>query len=1035
MGTKLYSRIIAGFLVVVISFSVICAPVAASDFDLTPDTASVGLWSTSIKSPANTILQALAGAFNLPVDYNGVFWYLMNSAVGKTGPQSLDYMNDLLQRYKQAFNSEYYDSIWQTVLKNSQALGRQSFASCFFAQGFLDFELVQHPNSGLLRIREKNSGRWVVNSAGEYPYCEGGSMASTSGGNKWLGDRSASTAKVNMKTLDALNLMCIKIKESGIPAEIRMLGTNYKAIWWNRQYYADSEGRPFVAYVNEGQAAINQPRPDTSVTDETGEVIDNSDNSTNIDLSGMTITLPDGTVQVADNIIYDESNKTYYIDSHDTYNTYITYNYSWTYHINYTSITYIGQTEQYDKYYEVYYELPDGRDSADLTAEELEQLDFNIDVVGYGRSADDTSLRALYHFDGDTRDSSYWNYATNFVWWAGASLTYMDAGVFNGALYLDEGEHSFSMVLPSNIGNGDFTMQFRYYQSYTPTPQTFTSTIGFYTRKDYSMLAYPLTFNGAHISSPAGALASYSTGQWNEICVQRHDGIIYYFLNGVLVGSYSDSSFFYDVIWFNFLESQQTYKYLDEFRFVNKALYGTFGYTPSSVPFDTNLTLVLPDSAQPVADEYWSWDTTIASLSKYDLTNNNNISPFMDGSFSQHVGSASEECVTLPSGSAIFVDRPELLGDYVGSYTFSVVTKTGDICPITFNFPEDCQGKLSANKVASFDWGTITFYMQSYGSPQGFSNQCHWRITIVLDINTGQTLDLVYAEIVPGSVPNTGHEYITKIAPVVSYEKPTLAVRTDIPITGKQIGGARPSLPTKGLVWAMVESGVIRSLQIYNGTAWEACDGRIFTGTRWIPYSGYNIITLKDFYDVVDASGDNYEYIYTEAGFWSWWQKSWNAFTNKLFAALSSAGFDVDSGTGAGGSLWGRIKNAFNNSLGVLIESLFGLITDVLSALLSLVTDMLSFFFGFLTDATVTSIRAFFSAFSDDTLFDFFQQPPTVGPDGTETGGGYGLPSEVGTAFGFISGVIMALPSDLRSILFFGLAVMVLLGVFKLVKT
>ncbi|WP_294852620.1 hypothetical protein [uncultured Oscillibacter sp.] len=1030
MGFKLHSRIIAGFLVAVISFSVICAPVAASDFDLTPDTASVGLWSTSIKSPANTILQALAGAFNLPVDYNGVFWYLMNSAVGKTGPQSLDYMNDLLQRYKQAFNSEYYDSIWQTVLKNSQALGRQSFASCFFAQGFLDFELVQHPSSGLLRIREKNSGRWVVNSAGEYPYCEGGSMASTSGGNKWLGDRSASTAKVNMKTLDALNLMCIQIKKSGIPAEIRMLGTNYKAIWWNRQYYADSEGRPFVAYVNEGQAAINQPRPDTSVTDETGEVIDNSDNSTNIDLSGMTITLPDGTLQVADNIIYDESNKTYYIDSHDTYNTYITYNYSWTYHINYTSITYIGQTEQYDKYYEVYYELPDGRDSADLTAEELEQLDFNIDVVGYGRSADDTSLRALYHFDGDTRDSSYWNYMTSFYWINGASLTYMDAGSFNGSLFLDESPHGFVLVLPSNIGNGDFTMQFRYYQSATAAPQS-DSSIFVWTSDNYSAGNSLVTLDGKQLKKNSNA-STYSTGQWNEICFQRSNGVIYYFLNGLVVFSSADTSFYYDRIYFSFGSAQQTYKYLDEFRFVNKALYGTSGYTPSSVPFDTNLTLVLPDSAKPVADEYWSWDTTVKPTYAYDFTNQNTSgrSLFANGDIQQ-----LSDCIRM-SGQSVGLKQPLYFNNISNgvlldvSYTFSIVTKDGTVYSAPNVFPDLQNGQ----SVFTFPFGSIrsVSYNQNPNSdyPLGFTS-VGWYI----DINTGQSLDIVYAEIVPGIVPNVGHKYVTAIIPVTNYEKPTLAVRTDIPITGKQIGGARPSLPTKGLVWAMVESGVIRSLQIYNGTAWEACDGRIFTGTRWIPYSGYNIITLKDFYDVVDASGDNYEYIYSESGFWNWWQKSWNAFTNKLFAALSSAGFDVDSGTGQSGSLWSRIKNAFNNSLGVLIESLFGLITDVLSALLSLATDMLSFFFGFLTDATVTSIRAFFSAFSDSTLFDFFQQPPTVGPDGTETGGGYGLPSEVGTAFGFISGVIMVLPPDLRSILFFGLAVMVLLGVFKLVKT
>lgn len=1028
MRKKLYKHFIAALMALVFSVSVI-TPVSAVGFDLTPDTASVNLWSVSIISPPTAVLQTLASVFNISLDFNGVFWFLMNSAVGKTGPQSLDYMNDLVQRYQQAFNADYYDSLWQHALKGSQALGRQSFASCFFAQGFLDFELVQHPNSGLLRIREKNSGRWVVNSAGEYPYCEGGSMASTSGGNKWLGDRSASTAKVNMKTLDALNLMCIKIKESGIPAEIRMLGTNYKAIWWNRQYYADSEGRPFVAYVNEGQAAINQPRPDTSVTDETGEVIDNSDNSTNIDLSGMTITLPNGIIQVADNIIYDESNKTYYIDSHDTTNYNITYNYSWTYYINYTSITYIGQTAEYDKKYEVYYELPDGRDSADLTAADLEQIDFNIDVVGYGRTADDTSLRSLYHFDGDTKDSSYWNYCTSFNWFHGASLTYMDVGPFGGALYLDENYHDFNFNLPSNIGSDDFTMQFRYYQSATAAPQS-DSGVYIYAGSSVNCI---LIFDGANLKLNGGSiLAALPTGQWNEICIERLNGFFYYYLNGVRIGSsYSDSTFYLSTIAFVFGNQQQTYKYLDEFRFVNKALYSG-NYTPSSVPFDTNLTLVLPDSVNPVADEYWSFDKTITPLEYYDFTGYDTLSPFtVPENYSPNIA-LTYDFLNISGNTGSRCYFPNFYSASNGQvYTFSVVDDTGEVYSITSPVWTHGNNWAASDLITqSFDWGHFEIYVAQ--KENSFAGDL--RVRCAICPNTGKTLSVVYAEVVPGSVPNTGHEYITKIAPVTNYEKPTLAVRTDIPITGKQIGGARPSLPTKGFVWAMVEGGVIRSLQIYNGTAWEACDGRIFTGIRWIPYSGYNIITLKDFYDVVDASGDSYEYIYTETGFWNWWQKSWNAFTNKLFAALSSAGFDVDSGTGQSGSLWSRIKNAFNNSLGVLIESLFGLITDVLTALLSLVTDMLSFFFGFLTDATVTSIRAFFSAFSDTTLFDFFQQPPTVGPDGTETGGGYGLPSEVGMAFGFISGVIMVLPPDLRSILFFGLALMVLLGVFKLVK-
>lgn len=52
---------------------------------------------------------------------------------------------------------------------------------------------------------------------------------------------------------------------------------------------------------------------------------------------------------------------------------------------------------------------------------------------------------------------------------------------------------------------------------------------------------------------------------------------------------------------------------------------------------------------------------------------------------------------------------------------------------------------------------------------------------------------------------------------------------------------------------------------------------------------------MQDLYDIVDAT-PNYEYIYSEAGFWSWWQKSWNAFQERLFKALES----VESGTGNG---------------------------------------------------------------------------------------------------------------------------------------
>ncbi len=135
---------------------------------------------------------------------------------------------------------------------------------------------------------------------------------------------------------------------------------------------------------------------------------------------------------------------------------------------------------------------------------------------------------------------------------------------------------------------------------------------------------------------------------------------------------------------------------------------------------------------------------------------------------------------------------------------------------------------------------------------------------------------------------------------VYSSDSPILAVKTQIPVTNYQIGGVRPTYPEIGLVWALVENGYITSIQIYSGYAWEAVDARIWTGSRWIPYNYFNVITLSDMYDIVDASGNQgYEYLYTESGFWNWWQRAWTDFI-KLFQGMSFGGSSGSSGSSSG---------------------------------------------------------------------------------------------------------------------------------------
>ena len=693
-----------------------------------------------------------------------------------------------------------------------------------------------------------------------------------------------------------------------------------------RFFLADENMKPFVYQPNRvADKPEDRPTGSIWVVDENGNLVqvegDDLPDNVGVDLGTLIGNLPTDSNVIFNGCTYDESTKTYYyhtevpitIDNRQYY--YFTYNY----HINYTSVTYIGTTEQYDKHYEVYYKLPDGRSSADLTAEELEQLNLSIDVINYGRSADDVSLRSLYHFDGDTDDESYWNYCTDFAWNKGASLTYMDEGSFGGSLYLDETEHDFTLTLPSGLSSLDFTLQFRYYQSATAAPQT----------DSYINLGSiaVLKLDGANIKNGSGTtLSAMPIGSWNELALIRDGGTLYYYLNGVCIGNAAISSALSDKITFHFGSSQQTFKKLDELRILNRALQtGGASYTPTSVPHDTNLALVLPGSAKPVADEYWKFTSSGENL--LPLPNGNELTlgyepswgeSFLPGSsytgafFSSSKSSDSYadglnygSMEYLPGFLRItkFLDKRNRTsygsnfhsccrayfsgGKYsstvdsgkAGEYVFSVVTTDGTVYSAPFTLPVDSAYSTAQETV--YDWGSLGVY-KAYGD----SDRDYCDYFLFVEPNT--SVDIVYMELVRGTSTDLTAEKVTSITAMTPEDlaTPTLAVRSDIPVTSWQIGGVRPSVPTKGQVWALVERQYITSLQIYNGRAWEACDGRIWTGSRWVPYSAYNVITLKDMSDIVDGSSSDHEYIYTESGFWDWLQRWLTQFKTDLFARL-----------------------------------------------------------------------------------------------------------------------------------------------------
>lgn len=1078
-------QIISFLLIVVLGVSFITPVFATSSRAASNQQVAKGVvYSQEFKSAMDARLTSILandGSLN-----KAFLWRTMDKVVATIGYGGFDSYADIskaLSTVNQCFDSARVHGLWQDMSKSDIRLLEIALNGPFRD---LNWIIELNPTYGYLII-EKNSGLVLCNSSGAFPYFkiiqstpeEPDQATEDKLGGKWLPLSGVSKLN-NIVSMAVFDDIVAQLQAQGEKVDMayysnKTLGGiqhRTKQVLGEPLVYCDSKGRPYRVQLSANDFAVNQDNnyytgSNSSSSSGNTTIYDqgNTENNTLVDVDNNTIWFPDGTLNYIENLLYDESTKTYYVDAHQEYdienNTYITNNYSYTYHINYTSITYIGATEEYNKTYELYYQLPDGRSSADLTAEELKALNVSVDVVPYIRSTDNTALRSLYHFDGNVNDSSYWNYTTSFDWKKGASITYLESGAFEGCLYLDETEHEFEITAPSGIGSQDFTLQWRMYGSATIAPVS-DSWVSIGNEQMFTFSGSYITFNGTQYAVPVG--------NWYEVALIRQAGTLRLYLNGIQVGSRTNNFILSKTVLFHFGNQRQTYVQLDELRLLNYALVKNgAAYTPTAVPYDTNLALVLPDSTTPVADEYWSiksdgnllpvynfmeplekefWTLDWSTTSGIDSVKNNHVTKALNkwNYYSKRVSISH-------SGSFLTLENIHSSFTYLWIPLFSVRRRTGSITQkldgCTFEL-----GKTYSASILLADGScySFSFSVDSYSSSSETLGICYFgdgryiRARSIADdadnyfdfqicLPVGKSVDLVYLELKEGE-PNTGHEFVTSVAPVNSnFKTPTLAVRTDLEITGHQIGGVRPSLPERGLVWGLVEDGRITSLQIYNGQAWESVDGRIWTGSRWVPYYAYDVLLLKDMYDIIE-SDPSQEYIYTEQGFWSWFQRAWN---QQLMSKLDAILFAMGGGSGPGsdtsnGSLLDKVGEAFSDGLAALVKGVFNLISTILEKILGLAAELLSFCFNFLSDALVSAIRGFFSLFADTdgSLFGFFRQEQE-GEDGepvTVTG----LPSGVAAVFAFFSGAVMCLPVELRSLLIFGVAAMFLFSVFKMVS-
>ncbi|MDY4500487.1 MAG: hypothetical protein SPE36_01020, partial [Lactobacillus johnsonii] len=120
-----------------------------------------------------------------------------------------------------------------------------------------------------------------------------------------------------------------------------------------------------------------------------------------------------------------------YVTNEYTFNT--TNNQNITYINNYNNTTIISPSGQTQK---LYYQLPDGSNSLNLTEEQAKKgFKTSLNVASYSNGYDDDNLNFLFHFDGNEYDSAY------------PIVNYNLKAIPNSVDYIDSSNPSFNQAI------------------------------------------------------------------------------------------------------------------------------------------------------------------------------------------------------------------------------------------------------------------------------------------------------------------------------------------------------------------------------------------------------------------------------------------------------------------------------------------------------------------------------------------------------------------------------------------------------------
>lgn len=499
---------------------------------------------------------------------------------------------------------------------------------------------------------------------------------------------------------------------------------------------------------------------------------------------------------------YNNTYNSYYIPV--TYND-VDYNYFITYAPTYTNITYIvdgcnDPSQAVSNSY--YFQLPDGRNSYNLTADDVFGIPLAGEVINYDAIPENDNCVALYHFDGNITDAS--GKSNTAIFDDGTVPQYISSNGFGKHLMLSNCG-AFRVILPEAL-EAPYTVEFKFnygqYVDFLITERMLRNTVDYSSQLMFRILS-GVTHHG-------------STSEYRDNSVLLQVLKEYSFYDSVysflLWGEDADGSFpqrFGSIYWTNTKE-------LCDY---GSTYYGN-GKGGSGGPFN-NGYLVLSESlidgdidavvrTLKMNDGYAFWKNgTAKHYFNYSQASSNSSNPIPLG---QWVNMA-----IVNDGSAV-------------KYYMNGVQ---------FTPPSNWQASTGNLKKMYF-----------YGAP-GFAYSYYDELRI--------SKGALYREnYTPASAP-----FDIPMVLTLPSEKTdgAIAIKSAIAVNNVRLGGVRPSYPAQGDVYISLDADKkVTSCQQYQSGTWTECQGSVCKDNNWVELTGYSfaglVVNEDDFAEVIDKKDD-----------------------------------------------------------------------------------------------------------------------------------------------------------------------------------